>query len=162
MADDGSTLAPRRDDVGGEALGLAGKSAMGSLYSVDADALPPAREVRYLVQQFTSSLCVALLIARRHSRKLHEQLAASVEVQLRGTEDVLDVNLQRSFPMLSNRSISTLHIDAPSLLSDEDLAEVHGGVIRATVDGGPTTVTVDDFSLNMEIFKGNIGGPMIL
>lgn len=64
--------------------------------------------------------------------------------------------------MLSNRSISTLHIDAPSLLSDEDLAEVHGGVIRATVDGGPTTVTVDDFSLNMEIFKGNIGGPMIL
>jgi hypothetical protein len=39
---------------------------------------------------------------------------------------------------------------------------VHGGAVRVTVDGGPTTATVDDFSLNMEIFKGNIGGPMIL
>ena len=49
-----------------------------------------------------------------------------------------------------------------ALLSLKELAEVHGGAIRVLVDGGPSTATVDDFALNMEIFKGNIGGPMIL
>jgi len=48
-----------------------------------------------------------------------------------------------------------------TLLSLEELAEVHGGLIRVMVDGR-TPATVDDFALNMEIFKGNIGGPMIL
>lgn len=48
-----------------------------------------------------------------------------------------------------------------ALLSLEELAEVHGGAIRVMVDGR-TPATVDDFALNMEIFKGNIGGPMIL
>jgi hypothetical protein len=46
-------------------------------------------------------------------------------------------------------------------LSCEELAAVHGGLIRVTVDGR-TPATVDEFALNMEIFKGNIGGPMVL
>ena len=48
-------------------------------------------------------------------------------------------------------------------LSRAELRRIRGGrSVLVTVDGGPTTATVDDFSLNMEIFKGNIGGPMIL
>ncbi len=46
-------------------------------------------------------------------------------------------------------------------LSLEELAAVHGGVIRVMVDGR-TPATMDEFALNMEIFKGNIGGPMVL
>lgn len=46
-------------------------------------------------------------------------------------------------------------------LSSEDMQRVHGGrSVRVVVDGS-SEGTVDDFSLNMEIFKGNIGGPMI-
>lgn len=48
-----------------------------------------------------------------------------------------------------------------ALLSLEQLAEVHGGAIRVMVDGR-TPATMDDLALNMEIFKGNIGGPMVL
>jgi hypothetical protein len=46
-------------------------------------------------------------------------------------------------------------------LSFEELAAVHGGVIRVMVDGR-TPATMDELALNMEIFKGNIGGPMVL
>ncbi|MGO4377322.1 hypothetical protein [Pseudoduganella sp. RAF53_2] len=47
-------------------------------------------------------------------------------------------------------------------LSREEMTRLHGGrSVVVTVDGGRTHGTVDDFSLNMEIFKGNIGGPMI-
>ena len=46
-------------------------------------------------------------------------------------------------------------------LSRDEMREVVGGrSVRVLVDGR-TEGTVDDFSLNMEIFKGNIGGPMI-
>ena len=48
-----------------------------------------------------------------------------------------------------------------TLLSFEELAAVHGGVIRVMVDGR-TPETMDELALNMEIFKGNIGGPMVL
>ena len=48
-----------------------------------------------------------------------------------------------------------------AILSSEEVAAVHGGATRVMVDGR-TPATVDEFSLNMEIFKGNIGGPMIL
>jgi hypothetical protein len=48
-----------------------------------------------------------------------------------------------------------------TLLSCEELAAVHGGVIRVMVDGR-TPATMDELALNMEIFKGNIGGPMVL
>jgi hypothetical protein len=48
-----------------------------------------------------------------------------------------------------------------ALLSFEELASVHGGVIRVMVDGR-TPATMDELALNMEIFKGNIGGPMVL
>jgi hypothetical protein len=44
------------------------------------------------------------------------------------------------------------------------LKRIRGGrAISVMVDGDPNTVgTVDDFGLNMEIFKGNIGGPMVI
>ena len=48
-----------------------------------------------------------------------------------------------------------------ALLSCEELAAVHGGVIRVMVDGR-TPATMDELALNIEIFKGNIGGPMVL
>ena len=48
-----------------------------------------------------------------------------------------------------------------AIISSEEMAAVHGGATSVLVDGR-TTATVDEFSLNMEIFKGNIGGPMIL
>ena len=48
-----------------------------------------------------------------------------------------------------------------AILSSEEVAAVHGGATRVLVDGR-TPATVDEFSLNMEIFKGNIGGPMIV
>lgn len=47
------------------------------------------------------------------------------------------------------------------VLSREEMNRVQGGrAIVVTVDGRPGGV-VDDYSLNMEIFKGNIGGPMV-
>lgn len=47
-------------------------------------------------------------------------------------------------------------------LSRAQMQRVRGGrAVAVLVDGRPGGV-VDDFSLNMEIFKGNIGGPMIL
>jgi hypothetical protein len=43
------------------------------------------------------------------------------------------------------------------LLSREEMNRVHGGrAVAVLVDGRPGGV-VDDFSLEMEIFKGNIG-----
>jgi hypothetical protein len=48
-----------------------------------------------------------------------------------------------------------------ALLAYEELAAVHGGVIRVMVDGR-TPATMDELALNLEIFKGNIGGPMVL
>lgn len=46
-------------------------------------------------------------------------------------------------------------------LSREEMQRARGGrAVAVTVDGRPGGV-VDDFSLNMEIFKGNIGGPML-
>lgn len=46
-------------------------------------------------------------------------------------------------------------------LSREQMQSVRGGrAVAVLVDGRPGGV-VDDFSLNMEIFKGNIGGPML-
>ena len=66
--------------------------------------------------------------------------------------------------------ISDLNIEGPSAsntkesahpLSREQMQRVRGGrAIVVTVDGR-SGGTVDDFSLNMEIFKGNIGGPMV-
>lgn len=48
------------------------------------------------------------------------------------------------------------------LLSTEEMQRVRGGrAISVLVDGRPGGV-VDDFALNMEIFKGNIGGPMVI
>jgi hypothetical protein len=47
------------------------------------------------------------------------------------------------------------------VLSREEMRRLRGGrAVAVLVDGRPGAV-VDDFSLNMEIFKGNIGGPMI-
>ena len=47
------------------------------------------------------------------------------------------------------------------VLSVQEMQYVHGGrAISVLVDGRPGGV-VDDFALNMEIFKGNIGGPMV-
>jgi hypothetical protein len=47
------------------------------------------------------------------------------------------------------------------LLSREEMRHLRGGrAISVLVDGRPGGV-VDDFQLNMEIFKGNIGGPMV-
>jgi hypothetical protein len=47
-------------------------------------------------------------------------------------------------------------------LPAEEMKQVRGGrAIGVLVDGRPGG-TVDDFSLNMEIFKGNIGGPMVV
>ena len=47
--------------------------------------------------------------------------------------------------------------DAVRVLSRAEMKRVHGGrLISVLVDGRPGGV-VDDFSLNMEIFKGNIG-----
>jgi hypothetical protein len=67
-------------------------------------------------------------------------------------------------------TISDLNIEGPSAkitaqsarsLSREQMQRVRGGrAVSVLVDGRPGGV-VDDFSLNMEIFKGNIGGPML-
>lgn len=47
------------------------------------------------------------------------------------------------------------------VLSIQEMHYVRGGrAISVLVDGRPGGV-VDDFALNMEIFKGNIGGPMV-
>jgi hypothetical protein len=47
-------------------------------------------------------------------------------------------------------------------LSSEEMKRVCGGRAISVLVDGQTAGTVDDFSLNMEIFKGNIGGPMVL
>jgi hypothetical protein len=47
-------------------------------------------------------------------------------------------------------------------LSSEEMKRVRGGRAVSVLVDGRTAGTVDDFSLNMEIFKGNIGGPMVL
>jgi hypothetical protein len=47
-------------------------------------------------------------------------------------------------------------------LSGEEMKRVRGGRAVSVLVDGRTAGTVDDFSLNMEIFKGNIGGPMVL
>jgi len=47
-------------------------------------------------------------------------------------------------------------------LSGEEMKRVRGGRAVTVLVDGRTAGTVDDFSLNMEIFKGNIGGPMIV
>jgi hypothetical protein len=47
-------------------------------------------------------------------------------------------------------------------LSVEEMKQVYGGRAVSVLVDGRTAGTVDDFSLNMEIFKGNIGGPMIV
>jgi hypothetical protein len=46
-------------------------------------------------------------------------------------------------------------------LSCEEMKRVQGGRAMVVTVDGRTQGTVDDFALNMEIFKGNIGGPMI-
>lgn len=47
------------------------------------------------------------------------------------------------------------------VLTRLEMSRVQGGrAVVVTVDGR-SNGTVDDFSLTMEIFKGNIGGPMI-
>jgi len=47
-------------------------------------------------------------------------------------------------------------------LSSEEMKRVRGGRAISVLVDGRTAGTVDDFSLNMEIFKGNIGGPMLV
>lgn len=47
-------------------------------------------------------------------------------------------------------------------LSSDEMKRVCGGRAISVLVDGRTAGTVDDFSLNMEIFKGNIGGPMVL
>jgi hypothetical protein len=47
-------------------------------------------------------------------------------------------------------------------LSSEEMKRVCGGRSISVLVDGRTAGSVDDFSLNMEIFKGNIGGPMVL
>jgi hypothetical protein len=47
-------------------------------------------------------------------------------------------------------------------LSGEEMKRVCGGRAVSVLVDGRTAGTVDDFSLNMEIFKGNIGGPMVV
>lgn len=47
-------------------------------------------------------------------------------------------------------------------LSSEEMKRVSGGRAISVLVDGRTAGTVDDFSLNMEIFKGNIGGPIVL
>lgn len=47
-------------------------------------------------------------------------------------------------------------------LSAEEMKQVRGGRAISVLVDGRTAGTVDDFSLNMEIFKGNIGGPMVV
>jgi hypothetical protein len=43
-----------------------------------------------------------------------------------------------------------------------EMKRVCGGRSVSVLVDGRTAGTVDDFSLNMEIFKGNIGGPMVV
>ena len=47
-------------------------------------------------------------------------------------------------------------------LSIDEMKRICGGRAISVLVDGRTAGTVDDFSLNMEIFKGNIGGPMVL
>ena len=47
-------------------------------------------------------------------------------------------------------------------LSSGEMKRVCGGRAVSVLVDGRTAGTVDDFSLNMEIFKGNIGGPMVV
>jgi hypothetical protein len=47
-------------------------------------------------------------------------------------------------------------------LSSAEMKRVQGGRAISVLVDGRTPGTVDDFSLNMEIFKGNIGGPMVV
>lgn len=47
-------------------------------------------------------------------------------------------------------------------LSSEEMKQVSGGRAISVLVDGRTAGTVDDFSLNMEIFKGNIGGPIVV
>ena len=47
-------------------------------------------------------------------------------------------------------------------LSSEEMKRVCGGRAISVLVDGLTAGTVDDFSLNMKIFKGNIGGPMVV
>lgn len=69
------------------------------------------------------------------------------------TVTIKDLNLQD--PSAGNAKESARD------LSRDQMQRVRGGrSVVVQVDGGPGG-TVDDFSLNMEIFKGNIGGPMI-
>lgn len=51
---------------------------------------------------------------------------------------------------------------AARTLSGAEMQRVRGGrAVAVLVDGRPSGV-VDDFQLNMAIFKGDIGGPMII
>ena len=47
-------------------------------------------------------------------------------------------------------------------LSIDEMKRICGGRAISVLVDGRTAGTVDDFSLNMEIFKGNIGGPMVV
>jgi hypothetical protein len=48
------------------------------------------------------------------------------------------------------------------LLSPDEMKRVCGGRAISVLVDGRSGGSVDDFALNMEIFKGNIGGPMVL
>jgi hypothetical protein len=47
-------------------------------------------------------------------------------------------------------------------LSPEEMKRVCGGRAISVLVDGRSGATMDDFALNMEIFKGNIGGPMVV
>jgi hypothetical protein len=71
------------------------------------------------------------------------------------------VNASRSYFMNSDKHFSGKPGMGIERLSNAELSQVQGGAVRVLVDGR-TPGTVDEFSLNMEIFKGNIGGPYLL
>ena len=63
--------------------------------------------------------------------------------------------------MSSNKHFENKRSTDLAPLSVAELALVQGGAIRVMVDGR-TPATMDELALNMEIFKGNIGGPYVL
>jgi hypothetical protein len=65
-------------------------------------------------------------------------------------------------PSVQHPATEDKQTTAFALLSYEELAAVNGGAVNVLVDGRTLGIVVDDLALNMEIFKGNIGGPMVL
>jgi hypothetical protein len=64
---------------------------------------------------------------------------------------------------LSVKAVSEEHESTTArVLSREEMKRVQGGRTMVVTVDHRSQGTVDDFGLNMEIFKGNIKGPMVV